>query len=132
MIGRAHPQQLSSQNGARMPFPSPRLLHCRLAAAALTLTLAVAPGMAQTPEPGSQPQPSLAGQPVYTSDGKEIGTVITMGLDEDDEPVLVAEVVQPLGLGPTTVAVPTKMFARKGDRVELTLTEAEVHAKLKE
>lgn len=123
-----------------MAFPSPWLLRYRLAAAALTLALAVAPGMAQTPEPRLQqpptatPQPelSLAGQLFYISDGKEIGTVITTGLDEDNEPVLVAEIAQTLGLGPTAVAVPTNMFVRKGDRIELTLTEAEVHARLKQ
>jgi hypothetical protein len=127
-----------------MTRPSPWLLRCRLTAAALTLALApalaLAPGMAQTPEPRSQqpptaqpqqPEPSLAGQPLYTSDGKEIGTVIAMGLDEENnEPVLVAEIAQPLGLGPVAVAVPTNMFVRKGDRIELTLTEAEVHARL--
>ena len=67
----------------------------------------------------------------FSSDGKEIGTVITTGFDEDNEPVLVAEIAQPLGIGTMAVAVPTSMFVRKGDRVELTLTEAEVNARLK-
>jgi hypothetical protein len=124
-----------------MASPSHWLLRQRLAAAALTVAVTLAPGMAQTreqrsPQPPAarqqQPDPSLAGQPLYTSDGKEIGTILTTGLDEDNEPVLVAEIAQPLGFGPTAVAVPTNMFVRKGTRVELTLTEAEVHAKLKQ
>lgn len=117
-----------------MAYPSPRRLRS-MQAAALALALAAVPGLAQTPAPrpqeGAKPQPSIEGMPLYTSDGKAIGTVIAMGLDDDDEPVLVAEIAQPLGLGPTAVAVPTDMFVRKGDRVELTLTEAEVNAKLK-
>jgi hypothetical protein len=109
-----------------------------LATIALALVLAAPPSMpralAQGPQQASpvEPQPSLAGLPLYTADGKEIGKVITMGLDEDDKPVLVAEVERRLGLGLTAIAVPTDMFVRKGDRIELTLTEAEVNAKLKE
>ena len=108
-----------------------------LATVALALVLVALPSMprapAQSPQQSSpvEPQPALEGLPLYTADGKEIGKVITMGLDEDDEPVLVAEIERRLGLGLTAVAVPTDMFVRKGDRVELTLTEAEVNAKLK-
>jgi hypothetical protein len=125
-----------------MASSSPWLLRHGLAAATLTLALAVAPGISQTAQPRSQqppaaraqqPDPSLAGKPLYTSDGKEIGTVLTTGLDEDNnEPVLVAEIAQPLGFGPMAVAVPANMFVSKGDRVELTLTEAEVQARLKQ
>ena len=120
-----------------MAYPSPRRLRSMQAAALALAALAAMPGLAQAPAqrpqeaPGAKPQPSVEGMPLYTSDGKAIGTVIAMGLDDDDEPVLVAEIAQPLGLGPTAVAVPTDMFVRKGDRVELTLTEAEVNAKLK-
>jgi hypothetical protein len=105
----------------------------------LAVPLAAAPGIAQAQKPQQpratkpeHPQPSLAGLPLYTADGKQIGKVIAMGLDEEDRPVLVAEIAQPLGLGPMAIAVPTDMFVRKGNRVELTLTEAEVNARLKE
>lgn len=124
--------------GTGMACLSPWPLRCLLAAAVLTPVLAAVPAMvqatAQTPrqQPGQKPQASLDGLPVYTADGKAIGTVITMGLDEDDKPVLVAEIAQALGLGPTAVAVPTNMFVRKGNRIELTLTEAEVNARLKQ
>jgi hypothetical protein len=89
------------------------------------------PAQKPTQPPDEKPQPSLDGLPVYTADGKAIGRVITMGLDEDDKLVLVAEIAQALGLGSAAVAVPTNMFVRKGNRIELTLTEAEVNAKLK-
>jgi hypothetical protein len=44
----------------------------------------------------------------------------------------VAEIAQPLAIGPTAIAVPIDMFARKGNRIELTLTQAEVNARLKQ
>ena len=121
-----------------MACPSSWPLRWLLAAAVLSPALATVPALAQAPAqkpqqpPGQKPQPSVDGLPVYTADGKAIGTVITMGLDEDDKPVLVAEIAQALGLGPTAVAVPTDMFVRKGNRIELTLTEAEVNARLKQ
>jgi hypothetical protein len=111
---------------------------CLLAAAVLGLAAAAAvpaaPALAQQSKrpPATEPDTSLAGLPVYTADGKQIGTVIAMGLDEDDEPVLVAEIAQPLAIGPTAIAVPIDMFARKGNRIELTLTQAEVNARLKQ
>ena len=117
-----------------MDFLSPWFLRFRFAAAlalAPTMALAALPGIAQAPaRKPQQPQPSLDGLPLYTSDGKEIGRVITMGLDEDNEPVLVAEIAQQLGLGSMAVAVPTNMFVHTDGRVELTLTEAEVNARL--
>jgi hypothetical protein len=111
-----------------------RPLRYLLPAAALAVALPV-PALAQTSQPEqrrSAPDSvrTLAGLPVFTSDGKAIGTAIAMGLDDDNEPVLVAEIAQTLGLGPTAIAVPTDMFVRKADRVELTLTEAEVYARL--
>jgi hypothetical protein len=121
-----------------MACPSSWPLRCLLAAAVLAPALAAAPAAAQAPAqkppqpPGQKPSPSFEGLPVYTADGKAIGTVIAMGLDENDKPVLVAEIAQALGLGPTAVAVPVDMFVRKGNRIELTITEAEVNAKLKQ
>lgn len=70
------------------------------------------------------------GLPVYTSDGKAIGKVVALALDEDDEQVLVAEIERPLGIGSEAVAIPIDLFTRKQDRIELTITEAEVDARL--
>jgi PRC-barrel domain protein len=117
-----------------MDYLSPWSLRFGLAPAlalALTMAPAALPGTAQAPpQKPKQPQPSLDGLPLYTSDGKEIGKVITMGVDEDNEPVLVAEIAQQLGLGSMAIAVPKNMFVHKGGRVELTITEAEVSARL--
>jgi sporulation protein YlmC with PRC-barrel domain len=127
-------QKLSILGDHGMLWP----LQCLLTAAALHLALAVPPTVAQGPKqgperqqaPAAKPQPSLVGLQIYTSDGKSVGKVIATGLDEDDEPVLVGEIERQLGIGPTAIAVPLDMYVRKGDRIELTLTEAEVNAKL--
>ena len=101
-----------------------------LALAALVLALAAAPVSAQQPQPPVQGQRTPVGLPLYTSDGKAIGKVIATGVDEDDEPVLVAEIARTLGLGSRAVAVPADLFVRKPGRIELTLTEEEVKARL--
>lgn len=122
--------------GMASPPPRPRR-YLLAAVAALPLALAAASTAAQAPPPDAKqprpakPQPSLAGLPLYTADGKAIGKVLAFGLDEDDKPMLVAEIERMLGFGPTAIAVPVDMFVRKADRIELTLTEAEVAAKLK-
>lgn len=100
--------------------------------AMLSVAPAVTPAAAQgaKPSPPAETQRPVAGLPLYTADGKAIGRALAMGVDEDEEEVLVAEIERLAGIGPRAVAIPTKMFVRKADRIELTLTEAEVAAKL--
>jgi hypothetical protein len=104
----------------------------RLAAAVLAVALAAAPAFAESPQqrPASRNERAAVGLPIYTSDGKAIGKVVATGVDEDNKAVLVGQIERPLGLGPQAVAIPTDLFVRKGDRIELTLTEAEVNARL--
>ncbi|HEX5958326.1 MAG TPA: PRC-barrel domain-containing protein [Hyphomicrobiaceae bacterium] len=117
-------------------------MHRRLIAAAVLFLMAAAlPAIAQPstqqpaqPPPKAKPQGGFTGLPLYTSDGKVIGRVLALGVDEDNETVVVAEIERSLGLGPTAIAVPLNLInASKGrtDRVELTLTEAEVNARLR-
>jgi hypothetical protein len=109
-----------------------------LAAAALALALGAAPAMSETarqrpPGKANKSGPNQAvGLPIYTADGKVIGKVLATGTDEDDQPVLVAEIERPLGLGPEAIAIPTNLFVRKQGRIELTLTEMEVNARLEQ
>jgi hypothetical protein len=108
--------------------------------AAIGVVLVVMPGLvsAQTQrrvphhKPSTAPpaEASVEGLPIYTSDGKAIGKVIAMGLDEDNKPVLVGEIERQLGFGPMAIAVPLDMFVRKDQRIELTITEAEVTSRL--
>jgi hypothetical protein len=108
-------------------------LRCLPALAAPVLALATVPALPQQPQRHvpAQRQTAPAGLPLFTSDGKAIGRVIATGTDEADEPVLVAEIERPLGIGPEIIAIPGDMFARRPDRIELTITEAEVNARLK-
>jgi hypothetical protein len=98
----------------------------------LATTLAAAPAFAEGPQqrPAKKSERAAVGLPIYTSDGKAIGKVIATGVDEDNQAVLVGQIERPLGLGPHAVAIPTDLFVRKRDRIELTLTEAEVNARL--
>jgi hypothetical protein len=108
-------------------------MRCHLLSAALALTLAAAPAVSQKPQrqmPAKPEQAPVAGLPLYTADGKAVGRVLAMGLGENDEQVLVAEIERPLGLGPEAIAIPMDMLVRKPGRIELTLTEAEVDARL--
>jgi hypothetical protein len=104
----------------------------RLAAAALALALATAPAFAESPQrrPAGTAERAAIGLPIYTSDGKVVGRVVATGVDEDNQAVLVGEIARPLGLGPQAVAIPKDLFVRKRGRIELTLTETEVTARL--
>jgi hypothetical protein len=111
-------------------FPS------RLAIAALALGLAAAPAMPESARsrPANKPakggERTAVGLPIVTSDGKAIGKVVAAGTDEDNQPVLVGEIERPLGLGPEAIAIPTELFVRRQGRIELTIDEAEVNARL--
>ena len=72
----------------------------------------------------------LYGLPIFTSDGVEIGVVSDTGTDEDDQLVLLAEIAMPLGMGAQTVAIPLDLVAVKTDRVDLSLTAAQVRETL--
>ena len=110
-------------------------LHFRLGAAALALTLVTAPALPQSPPqrlPGKaqNAERTAVGLPIVTSDGKAIGKVVATGIDQDDQPVLVGEIERQLGLGLEAIAIPTDLFVRKEGRIELTITEDEVNARL--
>jgi PRC-barrel domain protein len=107
-------------------------LQSRLAIATLALTLATAPAMPESPQPRptTKAERTAVGLPIVTSDGKAIGKVAAMGTDEDNQPVLVGVIERSLGLGPEAIAIPTDLFVRKHDRIELTINEAEVNARL--
>jgi PRC-barrel domain protein len=114
-------------------------LRSHAAIAALALVLATPPAWAEGPQqrpagqaggPAKRTEPRAVGLPVYTADGKAIGKIVATGTDEDNQPVLVAEIERPLGLGPEAIAIPADLFVRKQGRIELTITEAEMNARL--
>jgi hypothetical protein len=99
-----------------------------VALAALVALAATAPAAAQPSRKSAADRPgrTLVGLPLFSSDGKRIGRIVASGIDGDNQAVLVAEIERPLGIGSDAVAIPSDMFVRKGGRVELTITAAEV------
>ena len=102
---------------------------CHIAAAiviAAAAPLVVMPALAQQTEMQSaEPSTSAVGLPVYTSDGEHLGEVVQI-ISFGDKPALRAEIGSFLGLGTTTAVIPANMFHRKPDRIELSMTAAEV------
>jgi hypothetical protein len=107
-----------------------------LVALAIAATLAVA--LVVVAPAGQQERTPLTanaagaavGLPVFSSDGKQLGKVLAEGVDEDDQPVIVAEVERPLGIDPHLAAIPTYMFVQRPDRIVLTITAEEVANRL--
>jgi hypothetical protein len=96
-----------------------------LAALAIAATLAVAlvvvaPAAQQerTPLTANAASAAIIGLPVFSSDGKQLGKVVAEGIDEDDQPVIVAEVERPLGIAPRLAAIPTYMLVQRPDRFD--------------
>lgn len=95
-------------------------------AIATAAPLALTPALAQQSETlAAEPTTSAVGLPIYTSDGEHLGEVVQI-IPFADKPALRAEIGSFLGLGTTTAVIPANMFQRKADRIELTMTAAEV------
>ena len=97
--------------------------------AALMLMVAAAPAQDTNNRSLAGASAVLIGLPVFTSDGREIGKVTEL-VGEPQEPLLIAEVERPGGIGPRTLAVPIDMFVQRPDRIELTLTYEQVRDRL--
>ena len=102
------------------------MLKPTLVALTLAIALAVVPAMAQPIQPpATQPEPGLVGLPIYSSDGQIIGQVAgTVGTGS--RLAVRAEMGTFLGLGSGIVLIDADVFQKKADRIELTMTAAEV------
>jgi ribosomal 30S subunit maturation factor RimM len=97
-----------------------------LVAAFLTAMLAIAPAYAQQQQgPPTQGEVQLVGLPVYSSDGEKLGEVTNVGL-VGGEQTLGADKGAFLGLGSKQVLIPADMFKHKVDRIEISMSAAEV------
>jgi hypothetical protein len=100
-------------------------------AIATTAPVAVMPALAQQSDTqqsetqAAEPTTSAVGLPIYTSDGEHLGEVVQI-ISFGDKPALRAEIGNFLGIGTTTAVIPANMFQRKPDRIELSMTAAEV------
>jgi PRC-barrel domain len=100
----------------------------RLAVASLAIALATSIASAQQPTdapPPAQTETELVGLPVYSADGQKLGRIINAATSYDRAAV-VAEMGEFLGIGTTNVVIDPGLFQRKVDRIELSMTAAEV------
>jgi hypothetical protein len=90
------------------------------------LSLAASPAMGQQ-EQGAQAQSDvvLVGLPVYSSDGEKLGQVTEVGTAAGRRAVQ-AQIGGFLGVETSTVVIPDHVFQQKPDRIELSMTAAEV------
>jgi hypothetical protein len=104
-----------------------------LAAGVLAAALAAAASAQQTQPPASPPPApqaeqdvTLVGLPVFSSDGQKLGKVTEVGTVPGGQQAIRAEMGEFLGIGETSVVIGSEVFQKKTDRVELSMTEAEV------
>ena len=101
-----------------------------LVAGSIAFALAAMPAAGQqtpAPDPPSaqQPDQSLVGLAVYSSDGHKVGEVAEVGM-AGGVPVVRAEMGEFLGLGSSSVIILAKAFQRKADRIEVSMTADEI------
>jgi hypothetical protein len=106
------------------------MLRSRLAAAIVLLAVAAGSVAAQqTPsgenQPGVGAAAALVGLPVYSSDGQRLGQISEVGSSRGT-PAVRAEMEESLGIGPQNVIIFAHAFQQKSDRIELSMTAAEV------
>jgi len=102
------------------------MLKLLLAAGVLAVGLAGTPSLAQQAQtPEAQVQPPLVGLAVYSSDGEKLGQITQVG-SAGGQPAVRAELGGFLDVTPSAVVIPASLFEQKPDRIELSLTAAEV------
>ena len=102
------------------------MLKALLVAATIVIAGAATSVVAQEKQPPvAQPEVTLVGLPVYSSDGQKLGEIIEVGISRG-QPAVRAEIGEFMGLGSTPVVIPANVFERKGDRVEIQMTADEV------
>jgi hypothetical protein len=102
------------------------MLKALLVAGALALAGTTTSALAQEKQPpAAQPDVTLVGLPVYSSDGQKLGLITEVGVSGGQRAVR-AEIGGFLGLGSTPVVIPANMFEHKGDRIHVLMTADEV------
>jgi hypothetical protein len=102
------------------------MLKLRAAAAVIAAVLTATPTLAQqTQPPPVQTEHPLVGLAVYSSDGAKLGQVTQVGT-AGGQPAVRAELGGFLDVAPSAVVIPATMFAQKPDRIEVSMTAAEV------
>ncbi|MGE5513767.1 MAG: PRC-barrel domain-containing protein [Bacteroidota bacterium] len=95
-------------------------------AASVAAALAIAPAIAQQDQPPTtEGAIAMVGLPIYSSDGEKLGQVTKVGTS-GGQPAVQAEIGGFLGVEQSTVVISAAAFQQKPDRLELTMTAAEV------
>jgi hypothetical protein len=92
---------------------------------ALALVLAAGPGFAQERQPPAAQMESLVGLAVYSSDGQRLGEIKQVGMP-GTQPAARADIGGFLDVAQSAVVIPINMIVQKPDRIELSMTAAEV------
>jgi len=102
------------------------MLKLRVAAAVIAAALTATPTLAQQAKPPAvETEHELVGLAVYSSDGEKLGQVTQVGT-AGGQPAVRAELGGFLDVAPSAVVIPATMFAQKPDRIEVSMTAAEV------
>jgi hypothetical protein len=102
------------------------MLKVLLVAGALALAGTATSALAQEKQPpATQPEVTLIGLPVYSSDDQKLGLITEVGVSGAQRAVR-AEIGGFLGIGSTPVVIPANMFEHKGDRIQVLMTADEV------
>ena len=102
------------------------MLKLRVAAVVVAAGLAATPTLAQQAQPPpAQIQPEVIGLAVYSSDGEKLGQVTHVGTAAG-QPAVRAELGGFLDVAPSAVVIPATMFEQKPDRIQVSMTAAEV------
>ena len=91
----------------------------------LALALAAGPVFAQERQLPAAQMESLIGLAVYSSDGQRLGEIRQVGLS-GTQPAVRADIGGFLDVAQSAVVIPINMIVQKPDRIELSMTAAEV------
>jgi hypothetical protein len=104
------------------------MLKLLLAAGVIAVGVTGTPSLAQQQQaqpPAAEVQPPLVGLAVYSSDGEKLGQVTQVGT-ASGQPAVRAELGGFLDVPPSAVVIPANLFEQKPDRIEISMTAAEI------
>ena len=107
------------------------MLKLGVAAAVIAAALTATPTLAQQAQPPAVETDhglvahGLIGLAVYSSDGEKLGQVTHVGT-AGGQPAVRAELGGLLDVAPSAVVIPATMVAQQPDRIEVSMTAAEV------
>ncbi len=94
---------------------------------AVGLVFASAPSLSQIQMlPDAQAEAQILQLPVYSSDGQNLGRIMQVAVVEGKLKGVRAELGESLGIGTAAVLIGAEVLEQKPDRLEITMTAAQV------